>query len=144
LTAKCPIRYGNLNPVTVVTDHEKPPPQTYYLGPPPGIESNPLDFEVCATEEQCVEQEGVPEAVQSFAQGNQTANEVTVLLNQFLHNNGQKYTTRMHHQATALSQSNHPVSNKTWNTSRRCIDYTKADRWDFRKRKTPMPAHSGV
>merc|ERR1719204_167726 len=53
LTAKCLNRSGDGNrfngashPKSVVAA----PPLSYYLGPPPGTESNPMDFEQCDSE----------------------------------------------------------------------------------------------
>jgi len=145
LTAKCPTRFGSVTPVAVERDDNKPPPpQTYYLGPPPGIESNPLDFELCDTEQHRLESEESSKAVQNQTKGNQPVTEVTELLNKILHNNHPQYTSRKHDQPTASYKSNPRVISRKWNNSRRCIEYTKDDRWDFRKRKTPTPAHSGV
>jgi len=141
LTAKCPTRFGNVTPTALERDHRKSPPQTYYLGPPP---SNPLDFELCDTEQHCLESEESSEAVQNWTNENQPVTEVTELLNKILHNNHPQYSSRKHHQPTASYKANPPIVSSKWNNSRRCIDYARGDRWDFRKRKTQTTAHSGV
>jgi len=143
LTAKCPTRFGSVAPVRVEQNDDKPPPQTYYLGPPLGIESNPLDFALSDFEEHQMEPEEFLKAVQNFSKRNQPVHEVTKFLNKILYNRPQ-YSSRVHPRSTALPTVNPPVVNRRWISSRRCIEYTKDDRWDFRKRKTPTPTPSGV
>jgi hypothetical protein len=144
LTAKCPARLGSIAPLSVKQEEDKPRPQTYYLGPPPGIESNPLDFELFDSQEHRLEPEEILKAVQNFSKRNQPVHEVKKFLNKILYNNQPQYTSRAHHQSTALPRVNPLVANRKWINSRRCIEYTKDDRWDFRNRKTPTPTHSGV
>jgi len=144
LTAKCPLNFGSVAPVAVEKDHDKTPPQTYYLGPPPGIESNPLDFELYDSEEHRLEPEEILKAVQNYSTGNHQANEITEFLNKILYNNHPQYSSRWHRQSPVLPKVYPPVVNRKWISSRRCIQHTKDDRWDFRKRKTPTPTHSRV
>jgi len=152
LTAKCPNRSGTVAPVAAVNQIEKAAPQSYYLGPPPGIESNPLDFEFCHDEQHQLEPEEITATVQSYAQEKQPVEEVTELLNQFLHNHHHpqfvQRGTRVHalsHQTPAnIPRVPPPVISRKWNNSRRGVEYAKDDRWDFRKRKTPPPGSSGV
>jgi len=126
--------------------------QSYYLGPPPGKESNPLDFEDSESEAEDKQlASGVIAAtVQSYAQGN-NPEEVNALLNKILHHNhkqrenlyrnpnmNQSYQTPS---APPRTNTRLPINNRKWNNSRRCVeDYTKDNRLNFRKRKTLPPA----
>jgi len=152
LTMKCPNRSGTITTVAPVSKTEKTTPQSYYLGPPPGIESNPLDFDFCEGEQHQLDPEEISATVQSYAQENQPVEEVTELLNQFLNSHHPQSARRgsPSHASTykapaAPPRIPPPVISRKWNNSRRGVEkYAKEDRWDFRKRKTPPPGSSGV
>jgi len=126
--------------------------QSYYLGPPPGRESNPLDFEDSDSEDHQLAPEAISEAVQSYAQGNQPVEEVTALLNKILRHNQTQRENANRNQNASINQSyqipsapprtnTHISTNRKWNNSRRgAEDYNKDHRLNFRKRKTLPPA----
>jgi len=142
LTAKCRSRSGAVVQPTSSRKQNAPesaPPQSYYLGPPPGIESNPLDFE-CDSEEHQLEPEEISATVQSYAQGNQPVEEVTALLNQILHHNQTQRANARKRQYQMPRKKPQVSTSRKWNSSRRGVeDYNKDHRLDFRKRKTPPP-----
>jgi len=142
LTAKCRSRSGVADHLTTPTKQHVPEPtpvQSYYLGPPPGIESNPLDFE-CESEEHQLEPEEISATVQSYAQGNQPVEEVTALLHKILHHNHTHRANAHKRQYQMSRKKPHVSTNRKWHSSRRGVeDYNKDHRLDFRKRKTPPP-----
>jgi len=131
------------------------PVQSYYLGPPPGRESNPLDFEDSESEaeDHQLAHEVISATVQSYAQGNQPGEEVTTLLNKILHHNHTQRENAYRNPNASMNQSFQtpsaaprrntrlPINNRKWNNSRRGVeDYNKDIRLNFRKRKTLPPA----
>jgi len=133
---------------------EKTPVQSYYLGPPPGKESNPLDFEDSESEPEDHKQahEVISATVQSYAQGSPPVGEVTALLNKILHHNHTQRENAYRNPNVSMNQSyktpsapprtntRRPINNRKWNSSRRGFeDYNKDNRLNFRKRKTIPP-----
>jgi len=133
---------------------EKAPVQSYYLGPPPGRESNPLDFEDSESEAEDHKQahEAISPTVQSYVLGNEPVGEVAALLNKILHHNHKQRENAYRNPNVSMSQSYQTPSapprintrpqftNRKWNSSRRGVeDYIKDNRLNFRKRKTLVP-----
>jgi len=159
LTARCPNRNSaGDNPATASRQNllkTTAPVQSYYLGPPPGRESNPLDFEDSESEAEGhqLAHEAISATVQSYAQGNQPGEEVTALLNKILHHNHTQRENAYRNPNVSMNQSYQtpsapprtntrlPINNRKWNNSRRGVeDYNKDNRLNFRKRKTLPPA----
>jgi len=156
LTAKC--RNGNDVGVHRAAasrqnlSKEMAPVQSYYLGPPLGRDSNPLDFEDSDSEDYQLAPEAISVAVQSNAQGNQPVKEVTTLLNKILHHNHTERENSYKNPKTSMNQTfqspsapprtnTHISTNRKWNNSRHGLeDYHKDHRLNFRKRKTLPPA----
>jgi len=144
LTAKCPNRFGAVAPAVAPVKVERAP-QTYYLGPPPGIESNPLDFDLNDTEQQQKTEE-ISATVQSYVQVKQVE-EVTKLLNQIMNNKHTKYSnrgTRHVQAATTLHRVSPPMLTRKMNSLNRRVKNHADSRWDFRKRTIPTPGSSVV
>jgi len=153
LTAKCRKRNGVEDHI-IAASQQNPskktaPVQSYYLGPPPGIESNPLDFEDCDSEDHQLATEAISAAVQSYTQGNQPVEEVTALLNKILHHNHKQRANACRNQSASIHPAyripsgpsrtqTHLSTNRKWDNSRRVVakDYNKDHRLNFRKRKT--------
>jgi len=134
---------------------EKATVQSYYLGPPPGRESNPLDFEDSESEAEDHKQahEAISATIQSCAMGSQPFGEVTALLNKILHHNHTQRENAYRGPNVSMNQSYQTPSapprtntrlssnNRKWNSSRRGVeDYNIDNRLNFRKRKTLPPA----
>lgn len=137
LTAKCPNRSGAVAPAVAPVKIERAP-QTYYLGPPPGIESNPLDFELSDTEQQRKTEE-ISATVQSYVQGKQVE-EVTNLLNKIMNDKNTQYSHLRNRPAqaqTSLHRGSPPMVNRKMNNFKRRVKNDADSRWDFRKRKIP-------
>jgi len=144
LTAKCPNRSGAVPPA-VAPVHVERAPQTYYLGPPPGIESNPLDFDLSDTEQQQKTEE-ISATMQSYVQAKQVE-EVTELQNQ---NINDKHTHHSHsgnrsaQASTSLHRGPPPMVTRKMSSLNRRVKNDADSKWDIRKRKIPPPGSSVV
>jgi len=155
LTARCRNRNDAGNNLAAASrqnlQNERAPLQSYYLGPPPGRESNPLDFEDSESEAEDPQlaHEAISSTVQSYTQGNKPGEEVTALLNKILHHNHTQRENAYRNPNASMNQSYQtpsapprtntrlPINNRKWNNSRRGVeDYNKDNRLNFRKRKT--------
>jgi len=145
LTAKCPSRSEEVAPAVAPVNQVERAPQTYYLGPPPGNESNPLDFDLSDTDQQRQAEE-ISATVQSYAQANQVE-EVTKLLNRIMNHTEYSHRgtqVRRGHRPIALFRGPPPMITRKMSNSRRRVKKYDDNRWDFRKRKIPPPGSSEV
>jgi len=155
LTAKCPSSNGE-DDHQIASRQENPSKETdlvqsYYLGPPPGIESNPLDFGDSDSEDHRLAPETICAPIQSNAQEKKPEEEVTDLLNKILHHNHKQRANAFIYPSAYMYPSNYVTSdptrkhsrhstNRKWENSRRFVeDYNKDHRLDFRKRKIRPP-----
>jgi len=155
LSAKCLSSNGEDDHLTAPrlknTSKETGPVQSYYLGPPPGIESNPLDFEDSDSEEHQLVPGAVAAISQSYAQENRPVEEVTAMLNRILNHNHKQRASASRNPSTYMYPSYyttsgppkkqyHHFTDRKWNNSRPAMeDYNKYHRLDFRKRKILPP-----
>jgi len=140
LTAKCPNRSGAVPPAAVAPVQVERVPQTYYLGPPPGIESNPLDFELSDTEQQQKTEEKSA-TVQSYVQMKQVEED---LHNQIMNVKHKHYSHRGSRPAQAPTARSPPKVTRKMNSLKRRVKNDAATSWDVRKRKIPPPGSSDV
>lgn len=147
LTAKCPNRSSAIAPPVAPVKKPGTLPQTYYLGPPPGNGSNPLDLDF-GDSEQKQQAEEIAATVQGYAQIDQREL-VTKLFKRIMNDDKSRYThsktrKRSGRVKTSLPRKPPPMVTRKMNNPKRRIKYGDDSRWDFRKRKVPPPGSPGV